>query len=345
MGISHIMFGILLIIRNKRERSDYILICWLVLLMMPFLQQLQLNTLLHRSFISRFNNQSFTLLNGPLLYLYIKELTEDGIKLRKVWPHFIIFLYFYLIFILRPAPIHPKETPQSDLNLFINFGAVNTVVFLTYTIMSLRALKNHRIRVKEMFAWQNGEINLLWISIIPLFFISIMLLVIVIEVVGSFNHVDIGKIHLSGFLIFSLYLIFFGLRQKRVYPEEKEEVKKDNTVVDDDADFQIDKLRRVMIEGELFLNPKLTIYDLSKAANISRHRISSLLNDVLKVNFYQFVNEYRLKDICERLKGDKDKNYNILELAYESGFNSKSSFNSLFKSYTGQTPSHFRKSI
>jgi AraC-like DNA-binding protein len=59
------------------------------------------------------------------------------------------------------------------------------------------------------------------------------------------------------------------------------------------------------------------------------------------MNFYNLVNEYRIKEVKDRLKSDKYKRLTILAIAYDSGFNSKSSFNTIFKEKTGQTPSEY----
>jgi AraC-like DNA-binding protein len=66
------------------------------------------------------------------------------------------------------------------------------------------------------------------------------------------------------------------------------------------------------------------------------------LNEKHKKNLYTFVNEYRVKEVIERFSDPKYNNYTILAIAFDAGFNSKTTFNSIFKNHTGLTPSEFR---
>ena len=87
---------------------------------------------------------------------------------------------------------------------------------------------------------------------------------------------------------------------------------------------------------------KLNLTSLSKAVGIAERSISEALNGHLNKNFYQFVNEYRIKDVQEKLMNPENTHLKILSLAFDAGFNSKATFNRLFKSYTGLTPKEFK---
>ncbi len=89
----------------------------------------------------------------------------------------------------------------------------------------------------------------------------------------------------------------------------------------------------------------LTIHDLSRKTGISRHHITQVLNEKYKRNFFTFINEYRVKEVMERFSDPKYNNYTILAIAFDSGFNSKTTFNSFFKSQTGMTPSEYREKM
>ncbi len=75
---------------------------------------------------------------------------------------------------------------------------------------------------------------------------------------------------------------------------------------------------------------------------IPRHYITQILNEKHKKNFFTFINEYRVKEVIERLIDPRYRHYTILAIAFDSGFNSKTTFNSIFKTQTGLTPSEFR---
>ena len=78
--------------------------------------------------------------------------------------------------------------------------------------------------------------------------------------------------------------------------------------------------------------------------NIPRHYLTQVINGLLGKNFYTFINEYRLKEVKKLLVDEDYLKYTLTSIAYEAGFNSKSSFNSVFKNSTGMTPSQFKQS-
>ncbi|MCK5703581.1 MAG: AraC family transcriptional regulator, partial [Cyclobacteriaceae bacterium] len=73
--------------------------------------------------------------------------------------------------------------------------------------------------------------------------------------------------------------------------------------------------------------------------------LSEVINTKLNKTFYDFVNKYRVEEVQQKIiAGDAEK-YNLLSIAFDAGFSSKSSFNSTFKKITGQTPTEFRSSV
>jgi AraC-like DNA-binding protein len=97
-----------------------------------------------------------------------------------------------------------------------------------------------------------------------------------------------------------------------------------------------------MDEERPFINPELTVQDLSKQLNISRHHLTELLNNDIGKNFFTFINEYRVEEVKRRLLDTRFEHLTIVAIAFESGFNSKSTFNSIFKQNTGNTPSQWK---
>lgn len=104
------------------------------------------------------------------------------------------------------------------------------------------------------------------------------------------------------------------------------------------------KLQQYMTEEKPFLDPSLTIQDVSKDIAIPVRDLSLLINHKLQQHFYDFVNTYRIEEAMEILKDATKSKMTVLEILYEVGFNSKSSFNTAFKKHTGDTPTVYRKS-
>jgi AraC-like DNA-binding protein len=104
-------------------------------------------------------------------------------------------------------------------------------------------------------------------------------------------------------------------------------------------------LKKYMTDEKPFLDPALTIQDISKEINVPVRELSILINHQLGQHFYDFVNTYRVENAMEILKDSSKSKVTVLEILYEVGFNSKSSFNTAFKKHTGNTPTEYRKTL
>ena len=125
--------------------------------------------------------------------------------------------------------------------------------------------------------------------------------------------------------------------------EDKENVKMD--LKDKNRSAEISQKLLMFIETECpYLDEELSLQKLSLLVNISTHRLSEVINQDLNTNFYRLINAYRVEEVKRKLKNSEFDKYSILGIAFESGFNSKSTFNKIFKEETGMTPSAFKKS-
>ena len=98
------------------------------------------------------------------------------------------------------------------------------------------------------------------------------------------------------------------------------------------------RLREIMEKEQLHLNPDLSLRLLAEYMNLSPNQMSQLLNDGFELNFADFVNGYRLEEFKEKLTEKNAHHLTILAIAYDSGFNSKTVFNTFFKKKMGITP-------
>ncbi|WP_256948533.1 helix-turn-helix domain-containing protein [Flavobacterium psychrophilum] len=115
-------------------------------------------------------------------------------------------------------------------------------------------------------------------------------------------------------------------------------------LIDNEKNKQIEFLKDFMISNEPYLDSSLTIQDLAEQVKMPIKDLSVLINLYMNKHFFDFINEYRIEKAKEILKDSSQKNLTILEILYKIGFNSKSSFSTAFKKYTGTTPTDFRKS-
>jgi len=105
----------------------------------------------------------------------------------------------------------------------------------------------------------------------------------------------------------------------------------------------IDRLLMFMHERKPYLNPELTLTSLAQELDLSRGQLSQLINDGIGDNFYDFINKYRVEQVKVLMHDPAMKNFNMLGVALEAGFKSKSTFNLIFKRFTGLTPTEFKK--
>lgn len=161
---------------------------------------------------------------------------------------------FYLIFIISPSQIEPggpnREILITNHRFFIlkYFGIINVAIFLFYGILSIISLYTHKITIKEIFSHEKSKITLLWINLLPIIFVVIISIIIFFENSSFRNYIQIETLHLLMFHFFSLYLIFFGLKQKPIYPKrEKTNLEIKQTII-------IDKQKKVSVENSKLLS-------------------------------------------------------------------------------------------
>lgn len=104
------------------------------------------------------------------------------------------------------------------------------------------------------------------------------------------------------------------------------------------------KVMLVLEERKLFLDPSLTLTDLSREVGIGIHELSYVINNGLNKNFYNLINEMRVEEAKKILLSEKIRYSDMIGIAIEAGFNSKTTFNTTFKKSTGQTPTDFLRS-
>ena len=91
-----------------------------------------------------------------------------------------------------------------------------------------------------------------------------------------------------------------------------------------------------------FIEFDLNIMDLAKILETSVNKLSQVINESFHKNFYNLVNHYRIEEVKKLLKDPEKQKFTIISIAYECGFNSKSSFNTAFKKHTHLTPSQYK---
>ena len=107
----------------------------------------------------------------------------------------------------------------------------------------------------------------------------------------------------------------------------------------------LQNLLRFMKEKKPYLKSGITIKEVADALDVHPKNLSQVINEQLNHNFFNFINSYRVEEVKTKLQDEKYAHYSILGIALDSGFSSKSSFNSIFKKFTGSTPTSYKSTI
>ena len=361
-------FAVLVLSKKKKSVADKILAFWLSIFAIHF-------SFVYYSYLSGpefyiefgYIPSGVLIIYYTLMYVYTKSLVnKENVFNKKLLLHIIPTTITYLsIFPIARLSYSEKVkfATQSEPNLYINlvFAAVILITSI-YLIATLSLLKKHRITIGNIFSYKE-DIRLNWLRILA--FLLVFLFIVISVLIASFystpamlpeEHVKIDIYGQFSFVAFVCLLGYFGIKQQVIYslPEivntkvsstgEKGEAsssyQKSGLNKEDSIKF-LNELQQLMKEEEPYLNEKLTLRDVSERMNISTNHLSQVINENLKQNFFDFINWYRVDLMKQKMSDLSYKKYTLLALAYECGFNSKSSFNGVFKKFTGHTPSQY----
>ena len=309
---------------------------------------------------------TFILENGSrfllavLIYLYVKSLFESENNFITIHSaHFIPFI-LYLHGYIIPSSINDATDKSifpylQIINKHINLALIKDSYGILYLLMSLNIFYKYEPRLKQFFSTFREQ-DFVWIKkfiILFLIALSIDLIITFSEIFFVYN-VEWDAYITVFFVITAMgYLGYFGLTQTTIFLTE---ITSDDTLLSKTNNTQrIIKPEEVMVlksnlnklfkKEKVHLRKDLTLNDLSQEMQISSRKLSALLNDVLKTNFYDKVNYHRVEEAKNMLVTDKVLQYTITAIGELCGFNSKSSFYRVFKNSTGYSPSEYINSF
>jgi len=293
------------------------------------------------------------LLIAPLLFFYIEELTGQRVKFSiKSLAHFVPFLFIIICSL-------SFNSITSD-NLFIQFlshypklpiiifWVMVVIQFSCYQFLIQRKWQVYQQLMRQEVS-NTENINISWIK----FFMAVFLVINIFFLLGLFVviHFDyMMTLWKAAGIVFSLSVFALGykgiLQREIFYTDETKsiDVPVVTTQIKPDQ-LLIGRLVTYMTEKKSYLDSELTLSSLAKDINMSRSQLSQLINDGLGENFYDFVNKYRVEEVKRLMTDPQAKNFNLLGIALEAGFKSKSTFNLIFKRFTGLTPTEYRKNL
>lgn len=368
LGIGAMLFVLLLVKKNKRQ-EDFIFLCWILV------------TLLQIAFyeitIYRFNLHGFwaiasfglPLLGAPLLFLYILSLTGHTVPWLVIIGHLSVYLLFVAILFFMQEQDNLILTgsegyiiiPPNPPKWMFYYAVPLAVSGLVYCIWDILLLRRHQKTIGELFSFDE-RIKLDWLRyVVYAYFALFILASFFVFGATQFQLFPLDAAFTLVGILLSFMLVafaFYGFRQTRIFSDRNVDVDRIKSLKNEkigtvtyaksglnpqQVEHLANKLASHMKNRMPYLNEDLSLPLLAEECEISQTQLSQIINQHFQMNFYDFVNGYRIEKAKEMLSSPDFGHLSILGIAFECGFKSKSSFNRYFRKYTGSAPSEFKK--
>lgn len=362
VGATHALYLAFLIFkREKKSQAD-------ILLSLLFISYGVELSLLFVSFEFNVEDLSIPLLNAdllviPIFYLYTRFVTVPNRRLNKkdalyFIPYFLSTLYWLSLFLstneyeLIQLFYH---TPFSEKPMLFNMVAIiDIVLYPLFLILILFKQRKYQKMLLRNFSYTEG-VNFSWINFlttITLLEWGFALLFYLVTGDGEFDESSLQKS--AAFSTIFIFIIgYYGLKQGYLYlvkeadilTESKKSSSDRTSITESEANHYAERLKIYMQKHKPYLNNTLSLSELAENSAMSRHTLSWVINEKLSSNFYSFINSYRVDEFKSKISDPQYRHFTILAVAVECGFNSKATFNRIFKQRTGLTPNQYIKTL
>ena len=375
--------AVLLIDKRNKTTADIILIVWLCAMAFHLVIFYLFITGKIYHYPALLGHIPYPLLHGPLLFMYTAELTRQQPKHRIAYVlHFlpVIILYIALIPFFR---LTPAEKINVYLNKGAGYeGLMKTCVIaiiisgIAYVSASLYLLYRYRKSIEDEFS-NTDKINLAWLR-----YLIYGIAVIWLAVIFGDESLVFGTVVLFVFCLGYFGIKQPGIfttvspqlkssptaspenilsepvtpvYHERLPDEESEQtvvssinpkIKYEKSGLDEEKAGKIyNQLVECMSNQKYFTDSELTLATLAKTLNVHPNHLSQVINSYEGKNFYDYINYHRVEEFKRLAPLPDNRNYTLLSLAFECGFNSKTSFNRNFKKVTGVSPSEYLEQL
>jgi AraC-like DNA-binding protein len=358
---------VILIEKKNKKLTDIILAAWFfagfthAILYYLFVSGI---SFLHTAFLGA--DLPLVLVHGPFLYIYVCA-TINNLPKRKylLLLHFIpaVLLYLYQIPFFTSDPEAKIQYIRSIGTVFDWYSLIKfwlIIISGIYYISKSALILRRQIKKAGTNRSQRNDTEIRWIKYSVIQMILIWMSILLLDATQP------EKVHIAGFFLtgvtaifFIVFMSYFGLTRTNIYickdriPERiSEKNSRDNNPLvryrksglKNGAASDIEKRIISFMETEKpYLKNDITLSEIAKAIGISQNHLSQVINERMNCSFWDFINTYRIAEFKSTIGKIKNKQETILSLAFRCGFNSKSSFNTIFKKAEGISPREFLK--
>jgi len=286
---------------------------------------------------------------GVGFYFYIKnQISKEEDVIAKY--EYLLFLPAVFYGLLR-AYWYILLHQEIDKDIFWNvyksgFFTYNEYVYLAFNLLllscSVRFLKRKKTQIRGSHAIRK---NWEWLLKFSYVFIAIivlnMVLAVIVHVVGDLYN---GIVYSIILILNSIYIYWVGFESltKVKFLFNTFTLKNHRSIEDQTTNSLGQKLDYYLNTKEVFTNKNLKVSDLATLVNTTEKELSLYLYESFEMSFSDYINQFRIEKVKTLLKAGEQKKYTLLAIAENAGFNSKSSFNAVFKKVTGLTPSQYK---
>lgn len=275
-----------------------------------------------------------TLLKGPILYFYFRKTFYVQYVKRKDILHIIPFLFsLSCVFFF------------SDHLSLLFIGGISLVVYilLAYFIYDQKKGKVKKTEQSIVF-WHR---NLLAVQLIYTICFLIYGVLVFLEILGEapMYFLLVPQCFMVLYISYISYMKPEILNKRSLFEERTFKKYRKSGLTKDYSEELKKQLQKLFTVDKIYRDGNLTLEDVSNKLSTSRHNVSQVINEHFEVNFFQFVNKYRIGEVVEILKKSKYKEHKMMNIAFDVGFNNKVTFNRAFKAEMNMTPTVFLKMI
>ena len=303
---------------------------------------------------------------SPLHFLYSKYLIHRPQRIKKPeYLHFLPALMLTIYGLLQSLNlIAPSNFLYENVKSgFIPFNWLYIFYSFFYYLLTIKILIWYSKRIRDVFS-NIDKLKLSWLKTITYVALAGHLIFL------AENILSVLDLNFSEFLISSiisaLYIYSMGylgiLKSDVLSDSGVEEItatlqeehsdsegiglkyQRSGLKIDQALAYK-DELLKLMEDEQLYKDSNLTLRQLADSLSITPHHLSEIINSQLNKNFYDFINSYRVNQVIEDMSNDSKQHFTLLAIGLDAGFNSKTSFNTIFKKHTGKTPSEFRSQL
>ncbi len=296
---------------------------------------------------------TFSFLYGPLIFFYFRRVTESyrfrSMDLLHLLPTFFLIILLLPIYLL---------SAEEKLRMIINYERPYLILISVSKLVSLsiygglviqmyfKSIKKNMYLSKVIYRWQRNVV----------IFCSVYILSYAIYAALNILHIGSGylfNVQVASLATMVLYVSYTAFVQPSLFGKLKvfvnNELKNDGNKYEKSGltpslslELKI-QLLYLLNEEKIYKQNDITLQKLSHLLDTTRHNTSQVINEHFGLNFFELINKHRIEEAKELLRGEKYKNFNIIDVAYEVGFNNKVTFNKSFKKYNQITPSEYLK--